>query len=70
MKSNKTLLKAAPLSSISLRTYCVRCKKHAINCLPTNVVMNNKVVRNSSHCAECWSEKLRFMAQNKIRKHS
>ena len=28
MKSNKTLLKAAPLSSTSLRTYCLRCKKH------------------------------------------
>ena len=61
MKSNKTLSKAAPLSSTSLRTYCVRCKKHTINHLPTNVVMNNKVVRNLSHRAECWSEKSRFM---------
>ena len=67
-KSNKTLSKAAPLSSTSLRTYCLRCKKHTINCLATNHVMNNKVVRNSSHCAECWSEKSRFMAQNKSRK--
>ena len=65
MKSNKTLLKAAPLSSNSLKTYCLRCKKHTINRLLTNTnhVMNNKVVRNSSHCAECWSKKSQFMKQ-------
>ena len=61
MKSNKTLLKVAPLNSTSLRTYCLRCKKHTINRLSTNHVMHNKVVRNSSHCAECLSEKSRFM---------
>ena len=63
MKSNKTLSKTAPLISTSLRTYCLRCKKHTINRLSTNHVMNNKVGRNSSHCAECWGEKLRLVKQ-------
>ena len=64
MKSNKNLSKAAPLSSTSLRTYCLRCKKHTINRLSTDHVMHNKVVRNLSHCAECWSEKSRFMKKS------
>ena len=63
MKSNKTLPKAAPLSSTSLKTYCLRCKKHTTNRLSTNHVMHNKVVRNSSHWAECWNEKSRLMKQ-------
>ena len=63
MKSNKTLSKTALLRSTSLKTYCLRCKKHTINRLSTCHVMNNKVVTNSSHCAECWSEKSRFMKQ-------
>ena len=57
MKSNKTLSKEASLSLASLKNYCLRCKKHTINHVSTNYVMYNKVVRNSSHCAECWSEK-------------
>ena len=63
MKSNKTLSKAAPLSSTSLKTYCLRWKKHTINRLSINHVMHNKVARNLSHCAECWSEKSQFMKQ-------
>ena len=63
MKSNKNLSKATPLNSTSLRIYCLRCKKHTVNRLSTNHVLNNKVVRNSSHYAECWSEKSRFMKQ-------
>ena len=63
MKLNKNLSKAALLNSTSLRTYCLGCKKHTINRLSTNHVMHNKVVRNSSNCAECWSEKSRFMKQ-------
>ena len=49
MKSNKTW-------STSLKTCFLRCKKHTNNRLSTNHVTNNKVARNSSHCAECWSE--------------
>ena len=34
-----------------------------INRLSTNHVTDNRVVRNSSHCAECWSKKSQFIKQ-------
>ena len=63
MKSNKTLSKATPLSSTSLKTYCLSSRKHRGKTRPENVVMKNKVLRQKSLCTACFEKKSRFMAQ-------
>ena len=45
-----------------MQTYCLNCKKHA-NIGPRKVIMTNKVVRQSSKCANCVAEKSRFLKQ-------
>ena len=63
MKSNKTLSKTAPLSSISLRTYCLGCRKHTGNMKPENVIIKSKVFRQKSLCTACLEKKSQFIAQ-------
>ena len=46
-----------------MQTYCLSCKKHTNNVGAKKVTMTNKVVRVKSRCANCMSEKSRFLKQ-------
>ena len=63
MKSNKTLSRQLREAQLYEKLTVKGVKKTQLIIFQTNRVINNKVIRNSSHCAECWSEKSRFMKQ-------
>ena len=44
------------------RTYCLDCREHTDN-IVSRVTMRNKVIIDKSRCAECLSDKSRFMKQ-------
>ena len=48
---------------MKLRSYCLACRKHANNTGSRKVTMTNKVIRGKSRCAQCFSDKSRFMKQ-------
>ena len=50
---------------MKLRTYCLSCREQTNNIDSKRVTMTNKVIRDKSRCAECVSDKSRFMAQEK-----
>ena len=43
--------------------YCLRCKDYTHNFKPQEVKITNKVLREKSNCAVCWSSKSRFLEQ-------
>ena len=53
-----------------MRIYCLACREHTNNIGSKNVTMTNKVIRDKSRCAQCLSDKSRFMKQNSIKKES
>ena len=53
MKSNKTLSKTAPLSSASLKTYCLGCRKHTGNTRPEDAVVKHKFKKNKKVTVHC-----------------
>ena len=55
-------------TSTKYMTYCLRCKKHNNNMASRSVTMTNKVLRQKSKCAECFSDKSRFLKQNHNKK--
>ena len=54
-----------------MQTFCLNCKKHTDNIGSRKVIMPNKVVRQTSKCANCVSEKSIFLKKrsNKKTKH-
>ena len=46
-----------------MQTYCLSCKKHTDNIGSKEVTMRNKVIREKSRCANCMSDKSRFLKQ-------
>ena len=55
---------------MKLRTYCLACREHTGSIGSKKVTMTNKVIREESRCAQCFSDKSRFMKQNIIKKWS
>ena len=47
----------------SMQTYCLGCKKHTGSIGSKKVMMINKVIRDKSRCANCMSDKSRFLKQ-------
>ena len=50
------------------QTYCLSCTKHTDNIGSKKVIMTNKVVRQSSKCANCVANKSRFLKQKSNKK--
>ena len=53
----------------NMQTYCLMCKKHTNNIGSKKVIMKNKGVRHKPRCANCMSNKSRFLKQ-KLNKKS
>ena len=49
---------------MKLRTYCLACREHTTNIGSNRVTLTNKVITGNSRCAECFSDKSRFMKQD------
>ena len=47
----------------SMQTYCLSCRRCTNNIGSKRVIMGNKVIRDKSRCANCISDKKRFMKQ-------
>ena len=48
---------------MKLETYCLACRKHTNNIGSKTVTMTNKVIRDKSRCAQCFSDKSRFLKE-------
>ena len=48
---------------MELKTYCLACREHTGNIGSRKVTMTNKVIRDKSRCAQCLSDKSRFLKQ-------
>ena len=46
---------------MTLKTYCLACRKQTNNIASRKLTMTNKVVRDKSRCDECLSDKSRFL---------
>ena len=46
-----------------MRTYCLACREHIKNIGSERITVTNKVVRDKSRCAQCLSDKSRFIKQ-------
>ena len=46
-----------------MQTYCLGCRKHTIYIGSKKVTMTNKVIRQKLRCANCMSDKSRFLKQ-------
>ena len=55
---------------MKLKSYCLACREHAGNIGSKRVTMTNKVIRDKSRCAQCFSDKSRFMKQKLNKKSS
>ena len=53
---------------MKLRTYCLACREHTGNISSKRITIKNKVIRGKSRCAECFSDKSRFMKQKHNKK--
>ena len=53
---------------MKLKTYCLACRKHTNNIWFKKIIMTNKVVRDKSKCADCFSDKSRFLKQKHNKK--
>ena len=51
---------------MTLRIYCLACRKHTNNIASRKVTMTNKVIRDKSRGGECFSDKSRFLKINKV----
>ena len=49
-------------------TYCLSCRKHTDNISSKKLIMTNKVVREKSRCANCMSDKSRFLKEKPNKK--
>ena len=48
---------------MKLKTYCLACREHTDNIGSKGVTITNKIIRDKSRCAQCLSDKSRFMKQ-------
>ena len=48
---------------MELKTYCLACREHTGNIGSRKVTMTNKIIRDKSRCAQCLSDKSRFLKQ-------
>ena len=46
---------------MKLRIYCLACRKHTGNIGSKRITMTNKVIKDKSRCAQCFSDKSRLM---------
>ena len=46
-----------------MQTFCLGCKKHTNNIGSKKVTMTNKAIRGKLRCANCMSDKSRFLKQ-------
>ena len=46
-----------------MQTYWLSCRKHTNNICSKKVMMLNEVIRDKSRCANCMSDKSRFLKQ-------
>ena len=46
-----------------MHTYCLGCKNTQITLVKKKMIMMNKVIINKSRCANCISDKSRFLKQ-------
>ena len=53
-----------------METYRLSCRKHTNNIGSKKVIKTNKVIREESRCANCMSDKARFLKQKNNRKSS
>ena len=53
---------------MKLRTYCLACREHTNNIGSKRITMTNKIIRNKARCAQCLSDKWRFMKQKHDKK--
>ena len=53
---------------MKLKTYCLACRKHINNIDSRKLTMTNKVIKEKSRCAKCFSDKSRFMKQKHNKK--
>ena len=53
-----------------MQTYCLICRKYTDNIGPRKVIITNKVVREKSRCANCMSDKSKFLQQKSNNKRS
>ena len=51
-----------------MQTFYAGCKKQTDNVSSKKVIMRNKVIRDKSRCANCMSNKSRFLKQKHNRK--
>ena len=65
----KFIVKKILPSLQNMQTYCLGWKKHTDNIGSKKVTMKNKVIREKSGCANCMSDKSRFL-KNKIKRVS
>ena len=57
MKNIQSKTKAIKIGKQLGTIYCFGCKDYTKNFRPEKVKMTNKVCREKSHCAVCWSNK-------------
>ena len=50
--------------NLKLKTYCLVCREHTNNVGSKKVTMKNKIITDKLRCAECFSDKSRFLKQN------
>ena len=51
-----------------MQNCCLSCKKHTDNTGSKKVIMTNKVIRQTSICANCADEKSKFLKQKSNKK--
>ena len=52
-----------------MQTYCLSCRKHTEKIGPRKVIITNKVVRQTSSCANCVAKKLIFSKNKSSKKN-
>ena len=49
---------------MKLRTYCLGCREHTGNIGSKRVRMTNKVIKDKSRCAQCFSDNSRSLKED------
>ena len=52
-----------------MQTYCLSCRKHTEKIDPRKVIITNKVVRQTSSCANFVAKKLIFLKNKSSKKN-
>ena len=63
MKNTQSKIKPIKIRKKPETTYYLGCKDFTHNFIPQEVKMTNKMLREKSNCAVCWSYKSRFLKQ-------